>query len=257
MSTHEGASANVTAGATAAPAPEPFVHGWRFVERVEPDGAVTVEQEPLTAEEALHPQEGDQVTESTLHDLWRGYLRDVFRAQVAGDPTIAVFSNVRVEWGTADIPPYGPDVAVMTGVRQQREWRTFDIAREAANPALIIEITSPSTATADRSTKLDAYERGGVATYVIVDAVGQRGRQHVRLVGFQLADGGYDVAQPDQRGWLWLAPVRVWLGIEQGRPRCYDEAGQPIPDYLEQAARIAALEMELRLARGERGPGPA
>jgi Uma2 family endonuclease len=255
MSTHEGASAHPSAGAAAAP--EPFAHGWRFVERVKPDGTVIVEQEPLTAEEAMHPQEGDQVTESTLHDLWRGYLGDVFRAQVADDPTIAVLSNVRVEWGDADIPPYGPDVAVMTGVRQQREWRTFDIAREAAQPALIVEITSPSTAAADRSTKLEAYERAGVTTYVIVDAVGQRGRPHVRLVGFQLADGGYDVAQPDQRGWLWLAPARVWLGIEHGRPRCYDEAGGPIPDYLEQAARIAALEAELRRARGERGPGAA
>jgi hypothetical protein len=56
----------------------------------------------------------------------------------------------------------------------------------------------------------------------------------------------------------------LWLGVEQGRPRCYDEAGQPIPDYLEQtAARLAAearaeaaearlrdLEAELRRLRG-------
>ena len=216
MSTYEGASAQASASATAAPASDPFVHGWRFVERVTPDGAVIVEQEPLTAEEALHPQDGDQVTESTVHHRWRSYLHDVFLAQVAGDPTIAVLSNVRVEWGRPDVPPYGPDVAVMTGVREQQTWRTFDLAREGAQPALIVEITSLSTATADRLTKLDGYERAGAATYIIIDAVGQRGRPHVRLVGFQLADGGYNVAQPDHRGWLWLAPVRVWLGIRAG-----------------------------------------
>ena len=250
MSTREQPPAQAATGTVAAPEADPFAHGWRFVDRVQPDGTVIVEQVPLTADEALHPQEGDQVTESTLHHLWRSYLHDVFRTQAAGDLSIAVLSNVRVEWGRADIPAYGPDVAVMVGVREQREWRTFDVAREGAQPALIVEITSPSTASADRSTKLDDYERAGVQTYVVVDAVGQRGRPHLRLVGYQLGETGYDLMPPDARGWLWLAPVRVWLGIESGRPRCYDETGQPIPDYLEQTARIADLEAELRRVRG-------
>ena len=263
MSTRDQPSAAASAGTMAAPEADPFPHGWRFVDRVQPDGSVIVEQVPLTADEALHPREGDQVPESTLHDLWRSYLRDVFRAQTAGDPSVAVLSDVRVEWGQPDIPAYGPDVAVMIGVREQQEWRTFNVAREGAQPALIVEITSPTTASADRTTKRDDYERAGVRTYVVVDAVGQRRRQP-RLVGYRLGEAGYEVMQPDARGWLWLATVRVWLGIEAVRPRCYDEAGQPIPDYLEQAAkvseqaariaeqaaRIAELEAALRRAGG-------
>ncbi len=248
MSTREQPPAQPATGAVTAPEAEPFAHGWRFVDRVQPDGTVIVEQVPLTADEALHPQAGDQVTESTLQHLWRSYLHDVFRAWVAGDRSIAVLSNVRVEWGQADVPPYGPDVAVIVGVREQQEWRTFDVAREGAQPALIVEITSPSTATADCSTKRDDYERAGVQTYVVVDAVGRR--RQPRLIGYQLGDTGFDVMQPDARGWLWLAPVRVWLGIESGRPRCYAETGQPLPDYLEQTARIADLEAELRRVRG-------
>jgi Uma2 family endonuclease len=239
------------------PPDDPFPHGWRYVKRVEPDGTEVVDRIALTADEALHPQEGDQVTESTLHDLWRGYLRDVFRARTADDPTIAVLSDVRVEWDRPNLPAYGPDVAVMTGVRRQQNWRTFNIDREGASPALFVEITSPSTADADRAKKRVDYGRAGVTMYIIVDAVGGRGRPQVRLVGHQAGETGYEVIQPNADGRLWLPVVRVFLGLEAGRPRCYDEAGRPIPDYVEQvaqiteqAARIAELEAELRRARG-------
>jgi hypothetical protein len=102
----------------------------------------------------------------------------------------------------------------------------------------------------------------------------------VELPAYRL---GATVMEPealDERGWVWLPAVRVWLGQERGEwPRCYTETEEPIPDYrgqaeqnteqearlteqevrlseqeprlAEQEARIAALEAELRRLRGD------
>jgi hypothetical protein len=54
----------------------------------------------------------------------------------------------------------------------------------------------------------------------------------LRLIGYTRADGGgYQLLHPDERDWLWLAPVRTWLGIENGAVVCYNEAGVPLGNY--------------------------
>lgn len=250
--------------ADAATTADPFPYGWRYVKMAGPDGIVRTERVPLTADQAWHPEEGDQVTENSQHERWRTYLGSVFAARLAGDPTAAVLSDVLVKWDHPTVRPTGPDVAVLLGVQEQRVWGTFDVAEEGARPALVIEIVSPSSTETDRSGKRDEYEAVGVPLYVLVDAVGLRDPAPLRLIAYRLGATGYEVMPPDERGWLWLEPVRVWLGVEHGRPRCYDEAGQPIPDYLEQAAaraeaetraaaaeaRVRELEAELRRLRG-------
>ena len=76
----------------------------------------------------------------------------------------------------------------------------------------------------------------------------------------------------DERGRLWLAPARTWLGVEENEIVCYDEAGQALGDYRALAAalaqetearaeaerraeaaetRLRELEAELRRLRGE------
>ena len=176
-----------------------------------------------------------------------------------------MLDDVRIAWDVPDLQPHGPDIAVILGVRERRNWSTFDVAAEGVRPALIIELTSPETASIDRSSKLEEYDLAGVPLYVIVDTVLPRRRPTLRLLGYRQSPTGYQVLAPDGRGRLWLAPVRTWLGVEGGELVCYDEAGRPLGDYRALAAalaeevqaraaaeaRVRELEAELRRLRGE------
>jgi hypothetical protein len=75
---------------------DPYRYGWRYVRRENPDGSSTMEQVPLTLEDVLHPQEGDQVTQSDAHQRRRRYLCNGLEAQLADDPTAVVLDDVRV-----------------------------------------------------------------------------------------------------------------------------------------------------------------
>lgn len=236
----------ISAGSPSAPeraaTPDPYRYGWRYVRHELPDGGLMVEHVPLTPEDLLHPQEGDQVTESRPHERRRRYLADVLEARLAGDPTAVVLSDILVAWDVPGLRPHGPDIAVIVGVRERKEWRTFDVAAEGVRPALIVELTSPATADFDRSKKLEQYEQAGVIQYVVVDAV--RGEQLVvpRLFGYRLGAGGYQGQALDDRGRLWLEAARTWLGIADGEIVLYDEDERPLGDYQALAAALATME---------------
>jgi hypothetical protein len=224
---------------------EPF-YGWRFIRRELPDGTIEWDQVPLTYEDVLHPEEGDQVTHSSIHQRRWHYLREVFERQVADDPSAVVLDDVRIEWDVPYLRPHGPDLMVIFGVRERKNWSTFRVAEEGGRPALIVEITSPETRGHDVMTKVDHYEMAGVPLYVIVDAVERRGQPGVRLIGYTLTPEGYRVLAPDDQGRLWLAPVRVWLGVRDGEIICYDESGRPLGDHL---ALVRALQEEEQARR--------
>jgi Uma2 family endonuclease len=249
-----------------------FRYGWRYLRREREDGSYVMEQVPLTLEDVLHPQEGDQVTHSDAHQRRRRYLCNVLEAQLAGDASAVVLDDVRVAWDKPELKPHGPDIMVILGVGERKNWSTFDVAAEGVRPALIIEITSPETASIDRSNKLEEYDLAGVPLYVIVDTIQLRKEPALRLLAYTQTPNGYQVLAPDERGRIWLAPVRVWLAVEAGELVCYDEQGAPLGDYralaealeAEAQARAAAeqraqmaeervreLEAELRRLRGE------
>jgi len=135
-------------------------------------------------------------------------------------------------------------------VRERKNWSTFDVAEEGVRPALIIEITSPETASIDRSNKLEEYDLAGVPLYVIVDSVTLRKQPSLRLLGFSQTPDGYQPLAPNERGWLWLDPVRVWLGIADQEIVCYDEAGTPLGDY--RTLAVALVEETEARADAER-----
>jgi Uma2 family endonuclease len=221
-------------------AADPYRYGWRYVRRDRADGTFVVEQVPLTLEDVLHPQEGDQVTHSDAHQRRRRYLVNVLEAQLAHDPAAVVLDDVRVAWDHPDLKPHGPDIAIILGIRARKNWSTFDVAAEGVRPALIIEITSPETASIDRSNKLEEYDLAGVPLYVIVDTVMLRKEPALRLLAYTQTPNGYQVLPPDERGRIWLAPARTWLGVEQNEIVCYDEADHPLGDYRALAEELAA-----------------
>ncbi len=237
---------------------DPFRYGWRYLQHTLPDGTTQIEQVPLTLEDLLHPEEGDQVTHNAAHQRRCRYLCNVFSAQLRHDRTAVVLDDVRVKWDVPELKPHGPDIMVIFGVRERKNWSTFDVAQEGVRPAVIVEVTSPETRSIDRSDKLEEYDLAGVPHYVIVDSFSRRGEETVRLLGYTQTPSGYRVLAPDTRGWLWLEPLRLFIGIADNEVVCYDEAGHPLADYAEVAealataeARLHALEAELRRLRGD------
>lgn len=230
---------------------DPFRYGWRYRQSVDVHGVLVIEQIPLTVEDLLHPQEGDQGTHRAEHQRRRRYLCDVFEGQLRHDPTAVILDDVRVAWDVPDLGAHGPDIAVILGVRERKNWSTFDVAQEGVRPALLIEITSPETASIDRSVKLEEYEVAGVPLYVIIDGVSRRQDTALRILAYELTPIGYRPASTNERGWFWIAPVRLWLGITDGELACFAEAGQRLGNFVTQLDRAEAAEQRVRELEAE------
>jgi hypothetical protein len=77
--------------------PDQFRYGWRHVPVKNAKGRVTNYVEvPLTREDVLHPQEGDHIVNSDVHDDDRWYLKYVFRNRLSHDPHALVLSDCGV-----------------------------------------------------------------------------------------------------------------------------------------------------------------
>jgi len=233
----------------AAPEPDAYRYGWRYVPVEEPDGSVSYDQVPLTLEDVLFPETGDFIVQSDPHDSDLNYLKDVFKARLAGDRHAAVVSDCRVDWNIPGVRPLGPDIAIFFGIKQYRGWATLDVAAEAAKPALVVEVTSPQSRKNDLETKVDLYHAAKVPLYVIADARTETEEmRQLELIAYRYHPDHYERIAPDERGWIWLEPVRLWLGVTRDRRpgydllACYDpETGEEIGDYL---AVTQALEAE-------------
>lgn len=233
-----------------APADDPYRYGWRYIRRDLPNGDYELDRVPLTLRDVLHPQEEDFIVHSFEHEATCTYLQNILQARLAHDPSAVVLRDVRISWDLPELKPHGPDIAVVFGVRERRNWSTFDVAQEGARPALIIEVTSPETRRNDLYDKLMEYDQAGVAFYIIVDAYERRGVPNWRLLGFQNTPEGYLVLPPNERGRLWMEPVRLWIGLHNHHIECYDEAGNPIGDYVQ--VKAALTEAEARAAEAEK-----
>jgi len=147
-----------------------------------------------------------------------------------------------------DLRPHGPDVMVIPGLRERRDWSTFDVAEEGVRPALIIEITSPETRENDVVRKVVHYARAGVAQYVIVDSIERRGEQQLRLLDYRLVGDTYRLQPPDERGWVYLEVAGLWLGVEGDHVVCYTDDGTAFGDYATVVQQAAEAEARARAA---------
>jgi len=60
---------------------------------------------------------------------------------------------------------------VILGVREQRNWSTFDVARERVRPALLIEVTSPEKRAIELTAKLEEEEIGSPLGKIVCDTL--------------------------------------------------------------------------------------
>jgi colicin import membrane protein len=234
---------------------DPFRYGWRDVHRTGPDGKREWVQLPLTREDVLHPEFGDVIVENDAHALDCTYLLEVCRARLADDPTALVLSDCKVQWDIPALRHHSPDLAVIFGVQPRPVWYSFNVKTEGVRPALLVEVTSPNTRSIDLRKKRIQYYQAGVPFYAILDQLpGPKGGvRRLRLLAYRRGQRGFERLPEDANGRVWLEPVRMWLGHENGRAALYDEAGERIGDYTEVVReketaerRIRELEAELR-----------
>jgi Uma2 family endonuclease len=228
------------------------------------DGAVDFKMIPLTLEDVLHPQFGDVHVLSDAHDDDCNYLKDVLKDRNQDNPSAVVLSDCGIFWDKPRLKHHSPDLAVIFGVKQRKEWKSFRVRKEGVRPSLIIEVTSPKTRVNDVETKVDHYVHGEVLYYVIVDAQEEDDHRRITLISMRLGSSGYEVQPLDERGFALLGPVELWLGIRKDTMTGGDrvalidpETGEEIGDY--SAQRQAREEAEARanaesLARPGRSP---
>jgi hypothetical protein len=220
--------------------PDPFRYGWRYVRKANEAGKPAWVQVPLTQEDVLHPQEEDFIVQTDAHQRDCQHLKNVLDAHLAGRPGMKVFHDMRTDWGVRGVIPHGPDFVVFEGM--VGEWPptrgTFMVAEVGARPLLVIEVTSPSTRETDLDDKVVEYHKAGVPFYAIVDSRPGEEPRCVRLLGYRATPEGYVRVFPDERGWLWLEPVRLWLAGGGEKLVCYDEHGSRILEHVEAVQAI-------------------
>jgi Uma2 family endonuclease len=240
-----------------APEPDPYRYGWRYVPVEEADGRVSYDQVPLTLEDVLFPETGDFIVQSDLHDSDVSYLKYVLKSRLADDPHAVVVYDCRVDWNLPGVRPLGPDIAVFFGVKQYRDWATLEVTAEGAQPALVVEVTSPQSRKNYVETKVEFYHAAKVPLYVIADARKESDEaRRLELIAYRYQPDQYERIAPDERGWIWLEPVRLWVGVTTDprlgydRLACYDgETGEEIGDY--RAMKLGREGAEVRAATAE------
>lgn len=154
----------------------------------------------------------------------------------------------------------GPDFFYVDGTERDRErlyWAVWE--EEGRYPNVIIELSSPSTAEEDHTTKFRICERTfRTPEYFICDP------ETRRLEGWRLDDRHrYRPIKPDERGWLWSEELGLWLGpvlssylfTERHYLRFFDPEGRMLPTIAEAAeqerTRAEAAETRAQTAEAE------
>ena len=209
----------------------PFLYGWRDIFRRDANGVLVHDQIPLTLEDVLHPQMGDVISEGSLHDNMRMYVANIARARLAHDPTALVLSDTGVYWDIEELRHHSPDLAIILGVKRQKEnWASFFVAEEGVRPRILMEIVSPNTRTNDVEKKFIQYYQAKVPIYIIIDKEEEKGPWSIH--GYQRTPRGYLPTPLDERGRLWIDELNLWLGLEDNRLVCHDgDTEEIIPDY--------------------------
>lgn len=225
---------------TPMPEADPFAIGWREVPRPRPDGTVEYERVPLTLEDALHPREGDVMLETLRHVIDRCYLREVLSLRIPNDPEGIVTSDQLIDWGVPGMRAHAPDVALIVGMHEPFDLTRgqLDLLPSGGRCELVLEVASKSTRSNDIVEKVNHYYQAKIPLYAIIDLPGAKAARHV--VGYEWTPSGYARMPVDDRGRVWLEPVRLWLGVKDDRAVCWDgDTDAELGDY---AAAVAAVE---------------
>ncbi|MBW8877483.1 MAG: Uma2 family endonuclease [Acidobacteria bacterium] len=208
---------------TAPEAADPFRYGWRWQTVRLPNGKVTEQQIPLTAEDLLDPQLGDEVPQSIPHSLFIQSLASLLRLRYRSRPDVLVVNDVKMLWGIPGLKEPSPDIAVIPGLRTRhdlhelKDRRSFDVVREGTRPALVIELVSPPDPALRRNDyedKVKIYQEAGVPEYLILDPPFSR-PGCLELTAYRLGPGGlYRRIKPDVQGRVLSETTGLLFGVD-------------------------------------------
>ena len=192
------------------PEDDPYPYGWRFRRVPTADGREELRCIPLTREDLLDPQEGDQVTQNTIHRRLVYLLTGLLERRYHDNESIGVFSDLKVCFKRPGLRGPGPDVFLVRGIRdKERQRGSFQAAEEAGEIEFVAEVVSSDYAEKDYEFNRLVYEKAGVSEYLIVDPV--REDRPCRLTGYRLDDSGsYALIAPDA-GRLYFATLGLWF----------------------------------------------
>jgi colicin import membrane protein len=190
-----------------------FRYGYREVRVKLPNGRSRFKRVPLTLKDVLHPRFGDVHVLSDVHGDDCNYLKSGLEDRLAADPSVVVFYDVGIFWDIPRLRHHSPDISVIFGVREHKEWKAFHVKIEKVRPSLIIEVTSPSTRVNDVKTKVKQYARARVPYYVVADAVEKNNQRRLKLIAYRLEGQKYVRMPLDEHGRAWLEPVKLWLSV--------------------------------------------
>jgi Uma2 family endonuclease len=215
-----------------------FRYGYREVRVKLPNGRSRFKRVPLTLKDVLHPRSGDVHVLSDAHGDDCTYLRSVLEYRLTADPSVVVFYDVGIFWDIPRLRHHSPDISVIFGVQEHKEWKVFNVKIEKVRPSLIIEVTSPSTRVNDVKTKVKQYARARVPFYAIADAVEKDNRRSLKLIAYRLEGQEFVRVPLDEQGRAWLEPVKLWLSVRVDSKTGGDRlalvdplTNQEIPDY--------------------------
>jgi len=228
-----------------APGEDPFRYGWRDIVHMRPDGH-TVERIPLTLDDVLHPREGDVIPLNTLHHIECNYLYSTAELRVAGRAGVLLTGDLLIDWGPDGPRDHAPDFGVIFNVADIKKKRgKFYVVREGTRPRMLLEVVSPDTRNNDVVEKFREYHQVRVPIYVIVDQKTEDGPREIK--GYSWAPQGYELMPLDKNGRLYLEPLDLLLGLQDGRVYYFDPAtGERIGDYVEVAQALAAAEQRTK-----------
>jgi Uma2 family endonuclease len=244
------------------PAPEdadPFRYGWRPRYVYLPGGEVEEQRIPLTAEDLLDPELGDEIlVEGGPHAQISSVLYVLLDAHFEEDADVLVTHDMKMLWGIPGLKRPAPDVAVIRGVRDKDEPReSFDVMQEGVRPCLVIEVVSPKYEEIRRNDyvhKVEIYEGAGIPEYLIMEPVFVRGLPIRKWTGYRLgSDGHYRRIEPDGEGRLLSETTGLLFGMaEDGRFQVTDARTGKVLRSLQQIEAGEKAQAEARKAAEER-----
>ncbi len=236
---------------------DPFRYGSRRKRVRLPGGEVVNQEIPLTPEDLLDPQPGDEVTQSDPHAQVVTTLHDLLKRRFEWVQDVVVLFDMKIEWGAPGLPNPSPDLAVVRGVPKRDGRSIYRVAEEGELPSLIIEVVSYSDAAMyqnDHKVKVELYQRVGIPEYLIIDPPFPP-RDPLALTGYRLApDGRYRRIGADSRGRIQSETTRLFFApSEDGRTvRVGDgETGEWLLTAGEEQAARKAAEERARAAEAE------
>ncbi len=237
---------------------DPFFYGYRCVE-VKDNGTTAWIEQPLTLEDMLHPQLGDEIVQRKTHATICMDIYGVLGVLFDGVESIVVLHEVGIDWGIVDMRNHAPDIAVLEGVHTEPPGGIYNLPYTGGRPLVLMEVTSKGTRHLDvqsknkkAATKFRHYAEAGVPVYIVIDDARCKQGQPPKIYGYALTPlGTYTELPHNAEGRIWIATIKVWIGTIGTRVALFDEHGNALKTHGE-AVEAYQQELHARLLAEER-----